>query len=395
MVAADPAPRPASPAEAITLASWFQEPIGAVGILWSAPLVLLGGAATIVLLARRRCPPLVAGLWLAGVAAALPVLLFRAVHVRYQLDFLPLLLLAAALAIQRVLPHRGTWRSAWLTGALAAATAGAIFGVAGGVAMRNSRAGFADADGLVALLSRRVPAVDAVGRALDWLGERHPAGTVALIAEPLPTTPTTIDIGTPVQVEVIAASSADPCWAFLPGPGVVYRLSNDPVGAIATFEPRLFGLPVGPTVFVAPHTSPAPAPLSLTSSAPATLCPIAGPATFGAQHFRQYRTRAFWTAGEVTYQPVEATGTVALRLTAHGAFDAGRPPELTVELRRSPTGDPIARRTIAIDRDWHYAPFDLTFSAEGPVYPVLRFEGPVPRGPWWAVAVASLEAQAG
>ncbi|GIW06781.1 MAG: hypothetical protein KatS3mg060_1586 [Dehalococcoidia bacterium] len=390
-------PRQPDPAEAIALASWFAEPIGMVGVLWNAPVVMLGLGAVLSLGVRGRLPIALAGLWLAAIAAVLPVLLFRAAYFRYQLDFLPLLLVAAAVSLQCVLPTSGRWRGFLKASCLTAAIIGAFFGLASGIVMRNSRAGFAEADGLLSAVARRVPAVAAVVQALDWVSAHYPAAKTALIVEPIPATPATIDVGSPAQVDVVVATAADPCWRELPGPGIGAILSPSEEGAHTSFVPRTLGFTLGPTVYVAPRPDSEPVPRTLTPRRPEPLCPIAAEPDavaegFGPAHFRKYRTRAFWSPGVVVFQPVQASGSLVLRLTAHGAPANGEPPRVAIELRRERQSRPLAREELTIDQDWSYTRYERRFAITGTVYPVLAFEGPSPAGPWWAVAIAAVEA---
>jgi hypothetical protein len=390
-------PRPADATEAVTLADWFYEPLGGIGIMWTAPLALVGLGAAALLALRRSLPGALAGLWLAALAAALPSLLFRAALLRYQLDFLPLLLLAATLSVQRALPATGRRRGVVQGVCLLGAAVGASFGLSVGIALRNSRAGFAEAEGVVAMVARQAPAVATVVRALEWVAEHGPERTVALIVPPLPGTPATIDVGSPPQVDVAVASADDACWPMMPGPAVGSILSAEPTAALRAFEPPVVGVPLGPTVYVRTVGTggASPAPVAPTRWTP--LCPITGTPSsaadgFSADHFRRYRTRAFWSPGAIVYQPVEARGVLVVRLLAHGARNRGQPPEVTIELRRQPDSPAVARRRLTIENDWTYAPYEVALDAAGVVYPTLVFDGPMPAGPWWAVAVASLEA---
>lgn len=393
-------PRPADAVEAITLADWFSEPLGVIGIAWTAPLAWVGWIAAATLAARRSLPGALAGLWLAALVAALPTLLFRASLFRYQLDFLPLLLLAATLSAQRALPRTGRVRCVLRVACLATAVVGAGFGLSVGIVMRNARAGFAEPEGVVAAVARRAPAVAMVVRALEWVAERSSSPTVALVVPPIPGTPATIDVGSPPQVDVVVASADDACWPVMPGPDVRYILSADPAHALVAIEPPVVGVALGPTVYVRPAPPPEVVAVPAATARWTTLCPIRGDPPdvargFGADHFRRYRTRAFWSPGTIVYQPVESPGALALRLTAHGARDRGQAPEMTIELRRQPDSQAIASQRLTIANDWTYAPYEVSLDASGVVYPVLVFAGPPPAGPWWAVAVASVEVRGG
>ncbi|MCS6800713.1 MAG: hypothetical protein RMM58_09750 [Chloroflexota bacterium] len=383
--------------EWILLQSWYIEPWGMTGLIWCAPILGLGLAAAAVAAARRdRRLLLAAGLAVAAIAAAAPILLYRALYWRYYLDFLPLALLAAAVPLQ-IVASVSRWRAATAAAAGALTLWTVLFGIAIGVAERNTWAGFAEADSLVARAARLAPAVAAVADALQWIGGQSSERTVALIAEPLPGTPATIDIGTPVHVDVVVADPQnDPCWALSPGPGVAYLIASEAVGEpLARFAP-----PLGPPAIVSRPLLAAPPPLPLRPGQTALLCPFAvndaNAAPFGADFARRFRSRAFRAAGEARYQPLAPTGPFAIRVLAYGIPAEGHAPALTVEVRRQEDDALVGSALLTIDQDYRYRWYEARFpDPAGPVTVSLRYDDDGRWRPWWAISLARVVATGG
>jgi hypothetical protein len=379
--------------EWVPLQGWYFEPWGMTGLIWFSPILVVGLGASLVASARRKRGVLfVLGLWLAAGLAAAPVLLYRALYWRYFVDFLPLALLASGLAVQLVLP-RQRGRRGLLAGVGLLVAWGGLVGIATGIAAHNAWAGFAERDGLVARVARQVPAVAAVANALDWIGERSSERTVALIAEPLPGTPATIDIGSPAHVDVALADPVgDPCWAILPGPGVDYLLADRPLGsALARVVPAF-----GPPVFVSRAPAPLPPPLEVGRERAVALCPVAvdgaNAATFGADFVRRWRSRAFRGSGAARYQSFLTSGPFRVRVLAYGIPGDGAPPVLRVEAGREGDGGALGAERLVIDSDYFYRWYEADFTAAaGPVSITLRYDDDGRWRPWWAISLARVE----
>jgi hypothetical protein len=383
-----------SAAEWVALQGWYVEPWGMTGIVWLAPILPVGLGAAIVASVRRDPRVLfVAGLGLAALLAAAPILLYRALYWRYYLDALPLALLAAATAIHLLIDGRAR-RQVAVLGMVAVLTVwSGLVGLATGIAARNAWSGFAEADGLIARAARQVPAVAAVAEALHWIGEHAGGPTVALIAEPLPGTPATVDIGTPVHVEVARADPReDPCWMLTPGPGVAYFVAERPIGEpLARFDPL-----IGPPAVVSRAPALPPPPKDVRPGQTEPLCPVAVDArnleTFGAEFVRRFRSRAFRVSGWARYQTVAPSSAFAVRILAYGIPAEGQAPTLTVALIRWDDGVLVGAVTIPITEDyfyrWYEAPFAVT---DGPVDVVVRYDDDGRWRPWWAVSIARVE----
>ncbi|MCL6649014.1 MAG: hypothetical protein K6U89_11835 [Chloroflexi bacterium] len=373
-------PAPWSPAEWEAIGGWFAESYGLPGALWTTPLLL----ASLAALLPWRVAGAAFARWLLVVAAlaAAPVLVFRGLNLRYLLDFLPLAMLVATLVLSWLVA-----RARWLLlPVLVLAAWSVAAGLALGLFQANLRGGFSERESILARLARLVPAVQAVSAALNWIGEREPAGTLTLVAAPLPAIAQTVDVGSAPRVEVVAADPAtDPCWTSFPGPGVRYLVSPQPVGPVSVQQPatlRLFGweLPAGPTAYVSQVDSAVPPPRALER--PSRLCPIAADAgsapSMGADYFRRWKTRALGYAGWVIWQPVETrSGQLTLAIRAYAQQDDGRAPQLVVELRATPEGPPLALQTVAVTQDYRLATFQVQFTGvpTGPRYPAFRLEG--------------------
>ncbi|GIW06782.1 MAG: hypothetical protein KatS3mg060_1587 [Dehalococcoidia bacterium] len=376
------------------LQGWYFEPWGMTGLAWFAPLLHVGLAAAVFAgIRRERRVRLVAGLALAAAGAAAPILLYRALYWRYYVDFLPLALLAAGVALHITFPEASRRRLAVLIGIAALTLWSVVVGVATGIAARNAWAGFAERDGLVAQAAKFVPPVAAVADALDWIGRQSSEATVALIAAPLPGTPATIDIGTPAHVDVrLADPAADPCWALLPGPGVAYLLADKPVGEpIARFETA-----IGPPVIVSRAAPSVPRPIPVLRGQSETLCPVrvdeGNLASFGADFVRRYRSRAFRVSGSAQFQPVAPSGPFVVRVLAYGIPSGGAAPRLSVEVSRESDSVLLGVHQLTIDQDYFYRWYEVAFpSPNGPVVVTLRYDDDGRFRPWWAISLARLE----
>lgn len=381
--------------EWVALQGWYVEPWGMTGIVWLVPLLPFGFGAALVAAARRdRRLLLAAGLAVAALLAAAPILLYRALYWRYYLDALPLALLAVAVAIH-LSEGQGWRRAAMLTMVAALTVWTSLVGLATGVAARNAWAGFAEPDGLVSLAARAIPAVASVGAALHWIGDQTADRTVALIVEPLPGTPATVDIGTPVHVDVALADPAeDPCWALVPGLGVAYLVADRAVGApLARFDPVL-----GPPVVVSRAPELPPPPKHLRPGQTELLCPVAvdphNLETFGAAFVRRYRSRAFRVSGWARYQAVSPSGEFVVRILAYGIPAAGRAPSLTVAITRAHDGMEVAAVAVPITQDYFYRWYEARFPPpDSPVEIVLRYDDDGQWRPWWAVSIARIEVE--